>query len=101
MDESHSNAPLARPLKATCPESTQHKLQRRIVLGFWLLSAILLGLLLMACATPQPLPCEPLASPLMPAIQTPPPKQSYLLSAQTEISTWQLRLKATTPTPKP
>jgi len=99
--ESAYNGQLARRLRDICNESARHKRLRK--LAWWLCVMTLMGLSLslLGCNHNPPLPCEPLGSPLKPALSQPMPSVSYQLSAANDIRRWQEMLKATSQTSKP
>lgn len=75
-------------------QSSGLKTMRRLVPLCCAVSLMLLAPVLQGCATKSTLPCEPPPPVLMPAPSQPEPAVSYLLSAQTDILTWQAKLRA-------
>ena len=67
---------------------------RRLAWLLFAVSLILSAVLLSGCATKSTLPCEPPTPVTMPVPSQPEPAVSYLLSAQTDILTWQAKLRA-------
>ena len=65
---------------------------RRLACAVMLLPA---SLLLSACATRVPVPCEPLPVVSRPVPQYPLPTTSYSLTAQERIESWRLKLMGT------
>jgi hypothetical protein len=95
------NATLAKRLNASKVRSSWHKMLLLNAAVILMLCVVIAMLLLVGCATQQQVPCEPLASPLGPALLTPLPPVSYSISAQRDIQTWQQRLTGTPATSKP
>ena len=77
---------------------TQHSLlklwqeNQRLVCA---LTVLPLSLLMSACATRAPVPCEPLPVALRPALQYPLPTVSYSLTAAERMESWRLKLAST------
>lgn len=75
-------------------QSSWLRTMRRIAWLLFAVSLILSVALLSGCATKSTLPCEPPTPVTMPVPSQPEPAVSYLLSAQTDILTWQAKLRA-------
>lgn len=82
-------------------KSSLLRMQRDCVKASYAWMLLPLSLLLPGCAAPSMPPCKQPAPISLPALTQPLPKQSYSLSAASDIQSWQQQLTGTSQTSKP
>lgn len=92
MNNWQENSPPVKQLLMLKQRSRQRKMLRRLLLIGLSVTLLGLTLVLSACATPSPVPCDPLPPISKPVPDKSMPSVSYSLSVQTWLEQWRLKL---------
>lgn len=84
-----------RRLFGVLRQSSRRRAQRRFVSGVCAMTLLALVLLLSACTTPQPQPCEMQQFPTQPVLSEPVPSESYSEQWRRLAEAWRKKLTVT------